>query len=307
MWFVLICAFAPKGFDGQLHHRVVTSSRLQPLNAPMVELTQNDMPILQVTLPQHAVADMAMRQAIYTFRILNGDVADALRDLRTLLTASTVGSVRSACGVGNAWIQRSPLLGLQQTSMLLHHSLQLSCMASRFVPGVSSLGAVPLAMSLWLIWIATSACIWIQRLAGGGGEERRERRVLQLRLCKLLLDVPIAVHFLLSGSLLPLSLLGLLGIASSWLGIRAAVIDPAKPRAPTVKFPMPLIALRQLSPLLRMRWCAPARSFCRCQQTSMGENFRSSKVCMIPRSPACRHDRLKHNSRLIPLSKSCRW
>jgi len=171
--------------------------------------------------------------------------AESLRDARMLLTASTWGTVRSARGVANA---PSLLSGLQHGSMLLFHPFDLCRWVGRISrPGSDpSLTAQRVASGLWLFWIVCTSIISARRLseirrdpsAAFAGPAASERRCLTLRLAKLALDGPLAAHFLLDLGI-PLFAVGLLGTASSILGVRASLLDPATPPS-RVGVPMPV-------------------------------------------------------------------
>eukprot|EP00316_Scyphosphaera_apsteinii_P022666 CAMPEP_0119324128 /NCGR_PEP_ID=MMETSP1333-20130426/62388_1 /TAXON_ID=418940 /ORGANISM="Scyphosphaera apsteinii, Strain RCC1455" /LENGTH=165 /DNA_ID=CAMNT_0007331747 /DNA_START=91 /DNA_END=585 /DNA_ORIENTATION=+ len=144
------------------HHQAIMRSR--PLSAPMLELNQPDV-FIHFQLPQHAVTDQVLRQTVYAFRLLNGAGANVLpatnlvRDLRAVLTSSSVGVIHSARGVSSAWTVGTPLAALQHTSMLFYHPLELIRVASRFMPEVGPIqySSLPMIMksiaaSLWLVW-----------------------------------------------------------------------------------------------------------------------------------------------------------
>lgn len=251
---------------------------------------------VQIQFPQRLVADNVLRQAVSALRLINGAGANVMpatnliRDLRVVLTASPVGTINSARGVCSACTIGDPLTALQHASMLLYHPLELIRVARRFLPDVETRqhAALPVSMksiaaSLWLIWILCT-CIISLRALNCTATTDAERSMLKLRLGKLALDMPLALHFLLGSSLLPLAAVGGIGIISSFLGIRGALADPAKPVAPRVTLPMPLFALSRLPPSLRMRWCTPIWWKC-------------TRLCS---------SRLKRIGG-GPLTKSCKW
>merc|ERR1719353_2869564 len=113
----------------------LAAARSRPLVAPMSEVA--DLPFLEFGLPQHAVADMTLRQAVYAFRLAAGagfgdgalSIATQLADFRMLSTSSTVGTVNSARGLASALsgsvTSASIMSGVQHAAMLLHHPMMI--------------------------------------------------------------------------------------------------------------------------------------------------------------------------------------
>lgn len=250
--------------------------------------------------------DQLLRQGVYMLRAFAGAGADgalaaaeSLRDARMLLTASTWGTVRSARGVATA---PSLLPGLQHGSMLLFHPFELC----RWVGRVSRPGSDPsfaaqrVASGLWLFWIVTTSIITGRRLAeirrgpaaAAASPAASERRCLTLRLAKLALDGPLAAHFLL-GLGFPLLAVGCLGTASSILGVRASLLDPATPPS-RVGVPMP-VRLRASSSAC---WGSvrPAVPDCARRLTAISA-----------RRPAPPDRRVVGGISAGPLSRSCEW
>ena len=258
-------AFAPGGRSFAPATRAANSIRTPPRTAPLnvrTDLT-GATAMLELTLPQRSVADMLFRTALYGFRLFAGVGCDGAavaavhtRDARLLLTSSTAGAVNSARGVANAWNSSQLVPGMQHASMLVYHPLEICRWVSRVMRngGISSgsaLGASALAAaatriasSLWLFWIFCTAVLSLRQLATSDAAD--ERHTLRLRLMKLLIDTPISVHFVLGSTLLPLALVGLLGTASSYFGLRAALGDPAKPAPSRLALPLPLTPFNRL-------------------------------------------------------------
>merc|ERR1719217_1729609 len=168
-----------------------------------------------------------------------------------------------------------------------------------------------IASTLWLLWITCTGGLCARQLRSA---EPAERHVLTLRLRKLALDVPIAVHFLLGGHLLPLALIGALGLVSSFLGLRAALGDPANPAPVRLKVPMPLLAIGTSDSICRVwgqggDWRATCiRRLRRPSSQNLPPLPRSSSAIIrlggLP-SPRCPNHR-----RIIepgPLGRSCEW
>merc|ERR1719231_2146293 len=177
------------------------------------------------------------------FRLCAGMGADAalgaaggVLDMRILTTSSTMGAVSSAQGLATAVARRDTLASVQHASMLIHHPVELCRWASRVLPSrlggasvsppfaLSAMGAARLASSLWLLWIVATTLVSLRQLRS---TSTSGRRTLRLRLSKLALDSPLALHFLFGGHALPL---------------RAALGDPSAER-PRLRLPMPLLAL----------------------------------------------------------------
>lgn len=262
----------------------------------------SDLPFLEVMLPQHPVADMALREVVYIGRLFAGAGfegalagANFVADARMFLTASTVGTVRSARGLASALSAQTVLPALQHGSMLLHHPIMLGKWASQHVaPGIAPSMAVSgrsICAVLWLAFIAVFALRNLQQLHGSTGAERR---TLLLTLRKLALDVPLATHFMMSATLLPLFVVGLLGSASSALGIRAALADPNKPPTPLLTLPLP-------------RW--PMRRVSVAEPACTGRGFGWPRLGLVS-SVAATAPRCTQQRRRIgggPLSSSCEW
>lgn len=220
----------------------------------MTALTTADFPLLQLQLPSRLLADDVLREGLYILRIFAGlgaegaaDAASGMRDFRLLLTSATGGSVSAARGAASAW-GGGAVPGLQNTAMLLYHPLELcrllSRTADRFAPGLSptaplGLSARSVAASLWLMWIVCTTVLSVRQLRGAS--DAGQRRALKMRLSKLALDLPLATHFLLGASLLPLVAVGVLGAASSFCSIRGMLADPQQQgSAPRISLPVPM-------------------------------------------------------------------
>merc|ERR1719231_2225225 len=199
------------------------------------------------------------------FRLCAGMGADAalgaaggVLDMRILTTSSTMGAVSSAQGLATAVARRDTLASVQHASMLIHHPVELCRWASRVLPSrlggasvsppfaLSAMGAARLASSLWLLWIVATTLVSLRQLRSTS-TSTAGRRMLRLRLSKLALDSPLALHFLFGGHALPLAAVGLL----------AALGDPSAER-PRLRLPMPLLALGP-SALAAEAHCVPRR------------------------------------------------
>lgn len=258
-----LLAFAPalpttRMVATRTHSAAIARSR--PMVAPM-DITAGDLPFLEFMLPQHMVADQALRHVAYGFRIFAGATgfddalvgAELFTDLRMLATASTVGTVRSFRGLAAAVSSAgtsgiNALTCLQHSAMLLHHPIMIGKWASKFVaPAAAPTLAITgrsVCAGLWLVWIAAFAMSRLQQLKGSTGAERH---TVVLSLRKLAVDVPLATHFLMGATLFPLLVVGCLGSVSSLLGIRAALADPNKPPAPRLALPLPRWPMRRLA------------------------------------------------------------
>ena len=300
-----LLALAPQHLPQRAHHAATPTRRSRPLIAPMSELLPADVvPTLEVVLPTRLVTDQVLRSLTYLMRTFDGagfDGAGAAalhtRDVRTLLTSSVAGSVKSAQGFAAA---SSSAERLQHASMLAYHPLELLRWASRLFArfGGPSAGSVSLAAaartaasSLWILWIVCTVGISVRQMRSCSSAH--ERRTLQYRLAKLVLDTPIALHFLCGAALLPLALVGVLGCASSLLGLRAALRDAEPAQRPRYRCAMPLLAVGSSS-AVRRAWGAPPqllacavddhhqlpctpvrrRSICGCGGGSPGSPFR---------------------------------
>ena len=242
-----LLAFAPALPNARMvatpaHSAAIARSR--PMVAPM-DISSGDLPFLEFMLPQHMVADQALRHVAYGFRIFAGatGIDDALAgaelftDLRMLATASTVGTVRSFHGLASAVSSASTsginaLTCIQHAAMLLHHPIMIGKWASKFVaPAAAPTLAVTgrsVCAALWLVWIAAFG----EPPPAAQGLLGTERHTVMLSLRKLAVDVPLATHFLMGATLFPFFVIGCLGGISSFLGIRAALADPNKPPTP---------------------------------------------------------------------------
>jgi len=300
MFGSLLCCLAFSPPSVRLHRPSAAPAaavRSRPLYAPMVGGV--DLPFLEVMFPDRLVADMCLRQGVYGFRLLAGlpglegalAGADLMADARLLLTSSTVGTFKSAFGFASAVSDRAALPLIQHSSMLLHHPIMLCHFASRhmpaFAPGIASVVAArgrSVCAGLWLAWIAAFGLVCLRSLRESKGEER----ALGLTLRRLALDVPIACHYMLNAALLPLALVGLLGSASSWLGMRAAAINSSDQPPPRVTLPLPRWPLRQV-----------------------GHGRSSAHACTARRDAACspRASCGQQRRRIGggPLSCSCEW
>ena len=239
----------------------------------MTDLMPADvMPTLEVVLPTRSVADSVLRAGVYAMRMFDGVGFDGAgtaalhtRDIRTLLTSSVAGSVKSAQGFAAA---SSGTERLQHASMLAYHPLELLRWASRLFArcGGSTTGSLSLAAtartlasSLWVLWIICTMVVSVRQLRSCSATSAYERRTLTYRLAKLVLDTPIALHFLCGASLLPLALVGALGCASSLLGLRAALRDADPAQRPRFRCSMPLLAVGSHSSV-RRAWGTPQLS-----------------------------------------------
>ena len=310
---LLLLGFAPPQPQLGLLSRPSTP-RSRPMVAPM-DLASGlaDLPALSIGLPQHAIADMGLRQLVYAFRLAAGVGvnegtllgAELCADARMFLTSSTVGTVRSARGLASA---NGMLEATQHAAMLLHHPILLCRWASRQVspsimPAIATSGRSVCA-ALWLTWIV---CVGLRSFQQLGESEGAEQRALQLTLHKLALDVPLACHFLLGAALLPLFAVGILGLASSMIGMRIAIEDPKAPPTPRVAVPMPQWPLRRFARTASCAAAVGARAAghrapaCAPEATSV-----SSVASSIVASSGC----VQPRRRLIasgPLSSSCEW
>jgi len=270
-----------------------------------------DLPFLEVMLPStlHPVADQALRSCVYSGRLIAGVTgfesvlsgADLIADLRMFLTASTVGTVKSAQGLATAVSAGSVLPGIQHAAMVLHHPVMLGRWASRFFTGGATASSIAVSgrsvcAVLWLAFIAAFALRNLQQLRSSS--TLAERRTSQLTLSKLALDVPLATHFMMGASLLPLVVVGVLGSVSSLLGIRAALTDPNKAPAPRFTLPLPRWSVRSV--VVAGQMCAA--------NNILGEPRPVLASCVS----ASAMTRCRQPSRRIrigggPLSSSCEW
>ena len=317
--FILCLGLSPRHLPQ--HHRATTHAirRSRPLSAPMAELTSADVPFLDVSMPHRLVADSAIRSVMYMFRLGAGMGADAalgaaggVRDMRILTTSSTMGAVSSAQGLATAVARRDTLASVQHASMLIHHPVELCRWASRVLPSrlggasvsppfaLSAMGAARLASSLWLLWIVATTLVSLRQLRSTS-TSTAGRRTLRLRLSKLALDSPLALHFLFGGHALPLAAVGLLGTVSSILGLRAALGDPSAER-PRLRLPMPLLALGPSALAAERLWrydAADADAHC------VPRRRRLSGTCV----GGCGSPRRWKRTRISdgPLARSCEW
>ena len=252
----------------------------------------------------HPVADQGLRSAVYAARFLSGMTgfegaligADFIADLRMLCTASTVGTVRSARGLASAVSAGSVLQGTQHASMLLHHPIMLGKWASQYMTNAATASSIAasgrqVCAILWLCFIAAFALRNLQLLRGSTGAERR---TITLTLRKLVVDVPLATHFMMGASLLPLVVVGILGSASSILGIRAALAEPNKGPAPRLALPLPRWSMR------RVAVTGPT-----CAGAALGEPRPTLVSCVS--AAACKTQQRRGRIGGGPLSSSCEW
>lgn len=300
-----LLAFAPSATRLVPPHSSTRLARSRPMVAPMDFVT--DLPLLEVMLPAtlHPVLDQALRGCVYSGRLIAGATgfdgalagADMVADLRMLLTASTVGTVRSAQGLGSALSAGSLLPGIQHASMLLHHPIMLGKWASQFFTSAATASSIAVSgrsvcAVLWLAFIAAFALLNLKQLRGSVGAERR---TILLTLRKLVCDVPLATHFMMGASLLPLALVGLLGGASSVLGIRAALANPSNLPTPRLTLPLPRWSMR------RVAAAGPA-----CAGNALAGDPRPSLVsCASAAATHCTRQRRRIGGG--PLSSSCEW
>ena len=291
-----LLAFAPTATHlAPANTRIASAARSRDMVAPMDFVS--DLPCLEVMLPHHLVADQSLRQLVYAARLFAGATgfegalagADLIADIRMFATASTVGTVRSARGLASAFNTGSGLLGIQHASMLLHHPVMLGKWASQFVmpvaiaPTISASGRSVCAV-LWLAFIAAYA---VRNLKACGSATGAERRTIHLTLRKLALDVPLATHFMMGASLLPLAVVGLLGTVSSILGVRAARADPHKAESPRLSLPLPRWSMRRVAVAIPNR---PHPTLVHCVASA---------------APRCAQQRRRIGGG--PLSSSCEW
>ena len=247
----LACALSPQ-MVGVRRVTTMAAPRSTALIAPMTDLTLADMG-LQATLPQVDAPDAILRMTFSAARIVVGagvtgyalQVAQlaltVAMSLRSLFTIHTVGTVRAAEQLGLA-LQSTPsehepeagvLPRLQSASMLCYFPLEFWRWWSRLLPRI--VPAAPVALrrvtaSLWLLWIACTVVASVTRLRTRQPAQEQERRTLRRRLLKLALDAPVAGNFLLAQPVLPLAVIGVLGVLSSWQALQMALEAPAKPR-----------------------------------------------------------------------------
>jgi len=272
---IFALAFAPSA----MRRPVATSHapRSSALSAPMTDLSLADMQKV-ATLPQVDAPDAVLRLTVSAARVLVGfgrtdGIADtalmAAYTLRSLFTAHTVGAVRMAESLGR--LRRTPLeiddsegtflFGVRHASMLMYYPLDFWRWWSRMLPGVVPAAPVVarrIASSLWLLWIICTAIVSVSKLRRQATE--LERQTLHRRLLKLACDVPVAANFLLAQPVLPLGVIGALGVLSSWQALRIAVQAPAQPRtvllpASTPHFRERLSEVRRRIPLCSSQEC----------------------------------------------------
>ena len=305
--------------------QTTVSSRSSPLVAPMSSVT--DVPRLVVSLPQHGVADMALRTAVYMTRMFAGatgtDGAAALIqpviDTRTLLTSSTVGTFRSGRSVASALkTGGTPIVDMvQMSAMLLHHPIMLGRWASRraaehgfavSAPASGMLSSCSICGGLWLVWIMCTAIksARLLRTAEGG-----ERKALTLTLSRFVLDVPLAVHFISGAALLPMLAVGVLGTVSSLMAVRAALANPVKDQATGQKVTPRLTLMLPHMAVAPRRYLHGARNSLRCAvgqaKTDWHIGMPCSPRCAVASNilPRAHPERRKIGGG--PLSGSCEW
>jgi len=206
--------------------------------SPMSEVTIDDMR-LQASLPQHASADASLRMLIMILRIIAGAGASGVAlhmvqplisgvwALRSMLTCSTIGTVRAADGLLQQLLRAPTKLTLgamQHASLMFYYPLDLWRAGANLLP--QAFPAAPFAVcrcgaAFWFMFISSSMVDVACQLRVETGAE--ERRVLHQRLRKLVLDAPIAITFFFcipTGLLL--SGVGVLGLLSSLLQLALA-------------------------------------------------------------------------------------
>lgn len=257
--FTLSClAFAPPRAPTRLH-AAIAQPRSSALIAPMSDLQLEDL-TLRATLPQTAAPDAMLRMTVSACRVVAGAGAagcvaagaehllELAHSTRSLTTLHTVGIARAVEGLRT--MQRKPaggevesepggtrLAALQHSAMLACHPLEFYRWWSRMLRAAPAAPAAVrrVASCLWLLWIVCTASLSVAKLMGGRQATQLERRTLRRRLLKLALDVPVATNYLLATPTLPLAVVGLLGMLSSWQMLRMALEDPSKPR--TIRLP----------------------------------------------------------------------
>jgi len=224
----------------------------------MTELGLEDLTLV-ATLPQIEAPDALLRMAVSACRVVVGagvfgytvQAASCALELaahsaRSIFTLHTVGTARAVEGLAVSWKGRDEQAPERQEGLSwLQHSTMVACQPlefwrwwSRMLP--RCMPAAPaadrrIAASLWLLWILCTASVSLGKLRGGATSQL-ERRILRRRLVKLVLDVPVASNFLLAVPMLPLFVIGGLGVLSSWQMLKMALEAPSKPR--TLRLPI---------------------------------------------------------------------
>lgn len=277
---LLSSAFTPQMAHSQARHAAIAKPRSAALVAPAAEIRLEDLALV-ATLPQIEAPDALLRMTVAACRVVLGaGVAgyavqaaqcgfDLAQSLRSIFTLHTVGTVRSVEGLRMMLCkpspsdggdqgpeQQQPLSWLQHSATLFCHPLEFWRWWSRMLPRVVPAAPVAVrrvAASLWLMWILCTASMSLGKLRRGSTLDDLERRTLRRRLLKLVLDVPVASNFMLAAPVLPLIVLGTLGILSSYQMLRMAVESPAKPRTLRLPIVASLVSSPSFAPSPRFR------------------------------------------------------
>jgi len=232
--------------------------------APLTELTLDDARLqLHATVPEMAQQDAVLRLVVYAARVaigagIQGSALQAANMLqlatlsaRSLFTSSTIGTVRNFNGLRN--LVRSARRAekaapgmlascVQHACMLVYYPLDCWRCCSRLLPAVvpsSPLTVQRACAALWLLWIVCTGAVSLTSLRGDRSASsevaQRERSTLHCKLRKCTVDALIAANFMASPVLPQRTLLmvGLLGVISSWQGLRIAA-QQAAPQPPCV-------------------------------------------------------------------------
>lgn len=269
---LLSSSFSPQIAPSQARQATIARPRSSALVAPAAEIHLEDLTLV-ATLPQIEAPDALLRLTVSACRAVVGagmggytvqaaqcglELAHSMRSIFTLHSVGTVRALegllrKPTAGDGNG-PEKERLSWLRNSAMLALNPLEFWRWWSRMLPRTVPVAPVAVrrvAASLWLVWILCTASLSIGKLRGPTSDI--ERRTLRRRLLKLALDVPVASNFMLAAPLLPIFVIGFLGVLSSYQMLKMAVEAPSKPRTLRLPIVASLVSSSSFAPSPRFR------------------------------------------------------